>query len=158
MGRPERLTGDSGKIWGILRRARVLRLGLCDAGRPYVVPVCFGCGEGCLYVHSGPHGRKMDILQANPQVCFEVDVDCEPMAGATPCAWSMRYASVVGFGTAHVVSGREEILRGLRAVMAQYAKETFRDEDFPEKTCERIAVVRIDIESMTAKLNGWNES
>jgi nitroimidazol reductase NimA-like FMN-containing flavoprotein (pyridoxamine 5'-phosphate oxidase superfamily) len=45
---------DRAGIDGILRDARVCRIGLPDEGRPYVVPVCFGYRDGALYFHSAP--------------------------------------------------------------------------------------------------------
>jgi uncharacterized protein len=56
----------------LLQRGRLGRLGCCENGRPYVVPINYRFDGEQLYLHSLP-GRKIDILRANPQACLQVD-------------------------------------------------------------------------------------
>lgn len=68
------MTGDlsPGECELLLREEIVGRLGCYAEGKIYVVPIAFAYHEGCLYGHSGP-GMKIEMMQANPVVCFEVD-------------------------------------------------------------------------------------
>jgi nitroimidazol reductase NimA-like FMN-containing flavoprotein (pyridoxamine 5'-phosphate oxidase superfamily) len=67
----------------IMHRADTCRLALCEGDRPYVVPLCFGYERGVLYFHCAPHGRKLEILENNHNVCFEMDLDHEIVSGET---------------------------------------------------------------------------
>ena len=143
---------DTATIESIIRSASVCRVGLCDEGQPYVVPVCFGYRDGALYFHSAPRGRKLDILRKNNAVCCEFDVDREIVPAADPCAWSVRYRSVVALGRASIVEDPEEKARALDAIVTHYGGEPC---PYAEATLERTAVVEVSIESVTGKMSGF---
>lgn len=48
------------------------RLACALDNQPYVVPVYFVVGQGCLYSFALP-GQKVDWMRRNPRVCLEVD-------------------------------------------------------------------------------------
>lgn len=143
------LTTDQDVIESIVRRALVCRIALAEDNRPYVVPVCFGYEDGALYFHSSPQGRKMDILGKNDAVCFEFDIDQEVVKAEGACQWNIEYRSVIGFGKASLVEDPEEKRRALDLIVGQYGGEP---EQYPQKMLSQTAVVRIDIESATAKV------
>jgi nitroimidazol reductase NimA-like FMN-containing flavoprotein (pyridoxamine 5'-phosphate oxidase superfamily) len=152
MRRAEKEIKDRKAIEEILRRATVCRLGLCDGHLPYVVPLSFGYEENRLYFHSAPEGRKMEIIKANPQVCFEVDVDEEYVAAEVPCDWTVKYSSVIGFGKAHLLESAEEKRRALDVILAHYSSGKY---EYPLGTLDTVAVVRVDIDRMTGKQAGY---
>ena len=135
-------------IVAILDRARVCRLAMVDGDSPYVVPLCFAYQDGALYVHSALKGRKVDLMQKNPRVCFEVDDLLETVEAEDPCNWSLRYQSVIGFGRAVFVEDPEEKKKGLAMIFCRYAG---RDGVFSEGKIQATAVIRIDIDTITAK-------
>jgi hypothetical protein len=147
-----KLTTDSEIIDSIIRRASVCRIALSEDDRPYVVPVCFGYEDNTLYFHSADRGRKLDILQKNSAVCFEFDVDREIVPAENGCGWSMRYRSVVGFGNAFLVEDLEAKREALSVILAHYGG---RSTEYPAATVERTAVVRVEIQSVTAKTSGY---
>ena len=51
---------------------KVGRVGCHVDGETYVVPVIFGWDGDCIYVYT-TEGKKVDMMRANPRVCFEVD-------------------------------------------------------------------------------------
>jgi len=55
-----------------LRRQVVGRVGCHTDGRTYVVPVIYVWDGECVFVQS-VDGRKIRMMRANPEVCFEVD-------------------------------------------------------------------------------------
>ena len=83
---PRHMTKDEIELF--LKRQRHGRLGLCDQGEPYVVPVAYGFSDGQIYLHSAKSGRKVDVMRRNSRVCFEVD------------EWRNGWASVICRGTA----------------------------------------------------------
>jgi uncharacterized protein len=60
------------EIERLLQDEQVGRLAVLAEGEPYVVPVTYAYGEGCLYAHA-VLGRKLAALRAHPRVGFEVD-------------------------------------------------------------------------------------
>lgn len=154
--KPDRRITDPEELDYVLRKAQILRLGMCGPDGPYVVPMNFGIGEGCLYLHSSPKGKKADILRANPRVCFELETDVALIEDDKPCGFSMKFKSIVGYGTIAVLESEAEKLAALRAIMAHYTEVGFPDEAFPEKVLAKTLAMRLDIESLTGAKHGWN--
>ena len=108
MRRADKEIKDRSEIEAVLREAKVCRIAMCRGDEPYVVPVVFGYEEGAIYFHSATEGKKLDMLKANPRVCFEVDVDVEVVVGKVPCASGVKYRSVIGWGRAEFIEDEEE--------------------------------------------------
>lgn len=153
MRRKEQEITDRDIIDAIMARAPVCRIGLCDQGVPYVVPVTFGYRHNRLYFHSSAEGRKMEILRANPNVCFQVDVDVKIVPADTACNWTVHYYSAIGDGTASIVEDLEEKIQGLNLIMEHYSGESHHD--YPEALVHKAALVRIDISTVTGKKSGY---
>jgi hypothetical protein len=152
MRRKDKEIRDRGQMLEIIEKSLVCRLGLCQDNVPYVVPLNFGYRDGCLYFHSARQGRKMDMIRANPRVCFEIDTDTEPIPSNQPCDWGMKFASVIGFGTAAVLEDPEEKRRGLDAILERYSSRPV--QPYPESALEHTAVIRVQVEEMTGKRSG----
>lgn len=149
MRKQEREIRDQAEILAIMKEAPVCRLGLSDEGTPYVVPMNFGLGENCIYVHCAGAGRKLDIIRKNDKVCFEMDLLREISLGTTACGWSARYASVIGFGRAVLVKNPDEKRAALDRIMDHYgAQGPF---SYADDILAKTEVIRIAIESITGK-------
>ena len=70
MGSMEELTRP--EIDAFLGEELVGRIGCHADGETYVVPVIYAYDGASLYVYS-VEGRKLAMMRANPEVCFEVD-------------------------------------------------------------------------------------
>ncbi|NMB77668.1 MAG: pyridoxamine 5'-phosphate oxidase family protein [Methanomicrobiales archaeon] len=151
MRRKDREISDLGEIDTVLRKARVCRIALADGNGPYIVPLCFGYEPGAVYLHSAPEGKKLDMIRSDPRCCFEVDLFDSLEKGERPCAWSMNYRSVIGFGTATILSDPEDKRHGLLCIMRQYHTGI---HEFSDDEVSRVAVIRIAVTSMTAKKRG----
>ncbi len=77
---------------------------MMDGDLPYIVPFNFGYREGCIYIHSAPEGKKIDLIRKNNRVCFEAEETAEIVKKDRACKWSTRYRSVVGYGTMEILS------------------------------------------------------
>lgn len=141
------ITGRS-EIESIIRNSLVCRLGLADAGTPYIVPLCFGYKDNRLYFHSAKAGRKIEILKRNNAVCFEFDGNLEVQAGKAACDWGMKFRSVIGYGRASFIEDPEDKRKALDVIMAQYADGAF---EYSEKMFEKALLIKVEIESMTGK-------
>jgi nitroimidazol reductase NimA-like FMN-containing flavoprotein (pyridoxamine 5'-phosphate oxidase superfamily) len=151
MRRSDKEISDVGVIEGILLRATVCRLGLCEGDRPYVVPLCFGYQDNALYIHSAGQGKKFDILRKNNNICFEVDIDHELKTADQACGCGMKYKSVIGYGKAVFVEDIESKREALDIIMHQYLEGAF---GYPEDAITNITIIKVEIESMTGKQSG----
>lgn len=152
MRRSEKAITEKQALESVIKRSAVCRLGLSDGRKPYVVPVCFGYDGKALYIHGSLQGKKIDILQKNPNVCVEFDVDANVREKENACRWSMAYQSVIAFGRASFVETLPEKKAALDIIMGQYSEAAHAmDEHAVRKT----AVIRIDITEMTGKQSGY---
>lgn len=91
--------------------ARTGRLGLVINHEPYVVPVGFVYYKGKIAIHSCTEGKKMDALQSNPRVCFEVD---ESISDAS------MYKSVIIHGSSEILEDEHEVIPYLQLHIDKY--------------------------------------
>ena len=152
MRRSDKEVKDRAWMESVLRKALVCRIALAANDEPYLVPMNFGYRDGCLYLHSAPAGRKIDLLRQNNRVCFEVETDCELSPSSKACKWGVKYRSVIGFGRASFVDGPKEKVAALDILMGHYAPGKFR---FSRQTVAKIVVIKVEIESMTGKKSGY---
>ena len=143
---------DEAQIREILDKSKVLHLGLAVNNEPYVVPMNYGyCledGKLVLYLHSAVQGKKLDMIQANSNVFFEMDCDRMPFEGKVPCQYGLVYSSVMGRGTACIVEDVEEKKRAMSLLMNT---QTGKDFTFNDRLVSIVAVIRIDVTEYTAK-------
>jgi uncharacterized protein len=132
----------------VFNEAKVCRLALSVGDRPYLVPVCFGFEGGRLFFHSGPGGKKLGMLAVNPQVCFELETDVAVIPNETPCRFSMRYRSVIGYGRAGLLVDDGEKRQGLDAIIRQYGGDP---GVYGAAALKGVEVFAITIDSMTYK-------
>jgi len=149
MRKQEREIRDRKEIDGIIRQARVLRLGLCRDNHPYIVPVSFGYDGDFIYFHTPPEGMKIDYMNANDLVCFELEHDVKMLPDRDKaCKWSVSYLSVIGFGRVQEVTVTEDKISALAQIMKQYSGGEW---DFDPAVVEKTRLWRIAIEQLTGK-------
>lgn len=112
---------DDTEIDAFLREQVVGRIGMHANGETYVVPIIYAWDGDCIYVQS-IEGRKIEMMRANPQVCFETDVY---EAGS--------WRSVIVDGTYEELQG-DEAQRALDVLVARFAGGTRRERPRTEKT------------------------
>ncbi len=137
----------------LLKGAVYGRLATCgDDHQPYITPVNFVLIEKRIYFHCGLAGRKIDNLKSNPRICFEVSRHGKLYAAPHAQNFSMRYWSVLVFGTAEQVNDPEKKLFVMNRLMekyaANYAYVPLSLDDM--KTCN---LIEISIEKITGKVS-----
>jgi len=136
----------------ILKRAEVGRLGLITDEGPYVVPLNFVYDDGCIYFHTGLEGRKLEAIEKNPGVCFEVDEQLEIVINEAGCLSTAYYRSVIAWGTARLLDDTDEKMKALELLIAKHAGDK-PCEAPPEHALAIVSVCAIPIEKMTGKAN-----
>ena len=140
------------EIKEILDKSMIVHVGMVDDGEAYVVPMNYGYtlenGELCLYLHGATVGRKIDIINKNPKVFFEMECDVTPFEGKMACQYGTTYSSVMGKGTAVVLSESADKIDGLAKFMKT---QTGKDFTFDEKMVSIVNVIKITATDFTAK-------
>jgi hypothetical protein len=155
MRRKDKEITDRSLVENILKNEKICRIAFFDETYPYMIPLCYGYEDGAIYFHGFREGHKIDCIRKNPHVCFEIDADTAVLEDPDPCEWTVRYRSIVGFGRATLLEGPEEKRHGLDVIVKQFAGRTL---SFPDEAMGKVAVVRIDIDSMTGRKNGFENS
>lgn len=146
MGRKDRFREDWDFLEGVLNDAEDMALALNDGdGAPYVFPVNYVLVGKALYVHTAFTGKKMDLIRRNPRVGFTAYVDVRILREKATTA----FRSVCGTGTAYIVEDRDEKRLALDAVTVRYRSLCPRPA--PDAMINRVAIIRIDIETLMGK-------
>ena len=153
MRRKDRQITDLEAIRAILDKAKVLHLAMIDGDRPYVVPLNYGYtlenGALTLYLHSAREGRKLDVLRQNDRVAFVLETNVSQVSGGDiPCKYGEAYASVMGEGRAVLLTDSAEKMAALSILMKTQTDRTF---SFTPEMTDGVVVIRIDVDSFTAK-------
>src|SRR5690606_32390160 len=85
---------DQEKIHSFLSQAKTGFLGLSANDTPYVVPLNFTWFNGSVYFHGAAEGRKVDMMEQNPQVCFTVSEEFGTLTSPVPAHTDTSYMSV----------------------------------------------------------------
>jgi nitroimidazol reductase NimA-like FMN-containing flavoprotein (pyridoxamine 5'-phosphate oxidase superfamily) len=133
----------------IIRSALVCRIAFADGSEPYVVPVSFGYDGDALFIHTAKSGRKIDFIEANSRVCFELEANVSIQADdRDACEWTFAFESVIGYGAITELESAEDRALGLNQIMLHYSG---REWDIDEVATATTRVWRIDVESVTGK-------
>ena len=151
MRRQELEVKDPGKIDEIIAACEVLRIGLRDGERIYIVPMSFGYDRQakCFYCHCAAEGRKLNLIQQSGYAAFELDCGNEIRTAETACGFSSSYRSIIGEGDICVVQDMNEKQHAMVLLMQQYSGRG--DWEIPETAFARFAVIRLSIRSISAK-------
>lgn len=123
-------------------------LSLVDSdGEPYGVPISYVYdGNKCIYFHSAVKGHKMECIAANGRCSFCVVGQDQIM----PEEFTTYFRSVIVKGTIHVVTARDEMMKGLLLLCKKYSPGVNPDAEI-SKCIGHVSVLRLDIDGMTGK-------
>ncbi|MGB2783022.1 MAG: pyridoxamine 5'-phosphate oxidase family protein [Atribacterota bacterium] len=152
MRRKDKEIVDEKVMISIIEKAIVCKVAMCWQDEPYVIPMNFGYQDNYIYLHSAREGRKLDILQNNDKVCIEFDVDVELVQSPEACKTSMKYKSVLIFGTAVILKDIAEKKRALDIIMHHYYCHTSLSVfPYPEDSLEKVIIIKVKVKKMTGK-------
>lgn len=158
----QRICTDQERIERFITDKRVGVLGMCDLkGAPYSLPVNYVYLNGNIYLHGLGSGKKNDVLQENPSVCFNIFEEFGTVADKIPCKCDTAYFSVILFGEAQLVGDKEEKSQALTAFMSKFMPGAFKSplsgqyvEKYTSSHDNRpVAVFRIVPSHISAKEN-----
>ncbi len=153
MRRKDREITDKQQIFDIIKKCDVCRIAFFDEKFPYLVPVNFGAtlenDVFTLYFHGANAGKKMELLEKNNAVAFEMDCKHALVEGEKACDYTMKYQSVCGTGYLQKLPD-EQKAQAFATIMKQY---TDKDFTFPAEVLKATAVLKLTVEQITAKAN-----
>lgn len=152
MRRKDREITDRSEIDSIISSANLMRIALVDGDMPFLVPVFYAFDGTALYFHSAQAGTKMDILQRNNNICFEISIDNGFIESDAACDFEAKHRTVIGTGKVHLIEDDAEKTRVLDLIVAHFSAKKF---DYPQANLDRTAVIRIEIASIKGKKHGF---
>ncbi|MCE8423846.1 MAG: pyridoxamine 5'-phosphate oxidase family protein [Candidatus Methanoperedens sp.] len=152
MRRKDKEIKDAKEIESIISRSDVCRIAVSENNSPYIVPVCFGYRDNCLFFHSAAGGKKIDIIKKNNRVCFEFDVHEGLIKSENLCNWDMKYHSVIGYGKAFFIDDFEEKTKALNIIAGHYSSDM---HEYHKNSVDNVTIIKVDIENITGKKSGY---
>lgn len=141
---------DEQFAWKVLRDAKYGVLAVCDGNTPYCVPVNYVADEGgrAVYLHCAAGGRKWEILQNEPPVCFTA----VSYASMVSEQMTTDFDSAVLHGRARVVRDEAEKRRVLQLLVERLDPAAIAKGKFcGTATVTRTAVVKLEVDELTGK-------
>lgn len=138
------------RAWEVLRAGEYGILASVDTdGEPLATPLSFVVLDGAIYFHSARAGHKVDNLVNQPQVCFCVVGNTQPVYDGN---FTTLYESALAFGKARALEDQVEKQAVLRALCQKYLPQHM------EKADEEIAgalsvtaVYKVEVSRITGK-------
>jgi nitroimidazol reductase NimA-like FMN-containing flavoprotein (pyridoxamine 5'-phosphate oxidase superfamily) len=149
MRRSEKEIADRDEIDAVIEGSEVCRLAFAVADQPYLVPASFGYDGQAIYFHTAATGKKIDCIEANNRVCFELERGVQLIPGSEKaCTWSFAFESVIGYGRVSELVTADQKRHGLDRIMRHYSGRSW---DYDQAALDSTRVWKITIESMTGK-------
>ena len=140
----------------ILRRAEVGRMAICQDNMPYIIPLNFLYHKGKIIFHCAWEGKKLDIINKNPDSCFEVDEFTGEIGDHYEARCHLSYDSILAFGKARIENNEQEKIKFLQLFAEKYS-ESYRKplskggKRFDKTVVSECCCVVIDIEELTGR-------
>ena len=149
MAKPIKPIPNNAECERILKGSYVGILVMCHDEEPYAVPINHAYSDGKLYFHCATAGRKLDVIRANPRVCYVVNNyfgSMEDFADGVRCHGN--WESVIAYGKARVIDDPEELRSAFSSFGRYYYGSDFKPSD---RSLETTRAIIIEVESMTAR-------
>ena len=130
---------------------------LDENGYPQIIPMNFIFNDNVIYMHSHTRGEKLQNIQKNDKVGFEVDKNLEflPSYFSDPNDASLAdtfYISIVIKGKATIVTDKNEKTLALNGLMKKYQPEGgYEPINTQMNVLDEVAVIKINPNSIRGK-------
>jgi nitroimidazol reductase NimA-like FMN-containing flavoprotein (pyridoxamine 5'-phosphate oxidase superfamily) len=143
---------DKEIIEAILQKSKIIRIAMMDGNRPYILPFNYGYSDNCIYIHSAPEGKKLDLLRQENHVCFEIEQVAEIVPAEAACKWATTYRSVVGYGSISILNDFRQKQEALKIIMSHNGATG--NQVFEKKQVEYVVILKLAIDEITGKQSG----
>ena len=157
MRRKEKEVTDKTVIKTILRNSRICTIAISDSEYAHIVPLNYGYSDNCLWFHSAPEGRKIDLLNLSGKVSFIIEDSYRIIPSETACGWTTEYRSLMGTGYVEIITDNKVKKKGLDIIMAHHGakgKMVYRDNQI-----SAMVLLKLNIETISCKQSdGFKEA
>ena len=151
--KPDRGRYDRETVHAIIDEALYCHVGIVVNERPVVIPTAHWRQGDKLYMHGSRVSRLMNVMAAGADVCVTVTLLDGLVLARSGFHHSMNYRSVVIFGAAVPIEGREAKLSAMRAFMERIAPGRWDELRPPtEKEIAATSIVALKLDEASAKL------
>lgn len=147
---------DKNELEAIINQCDVCYVGMLEEdGSPYVIPMNFGYLNNEIIMHSGPHGKHLELLGLNNRVCvtFCTDHKLVYQHPEVACSYSMTSKSVLCKGNVTFIDDLAEKENMLNLLMRNYTDRPFK---YSTPALKNVKVWRVIVDEMTGKSFGQN--
>jgi uncharacterized protein len=136
-------------------------LSLVQGSIPYCVPLNFAIYENDIIFHGALEGKKMQLLQKNPQACFSVVKEYSfipsHFSSSLACPATQFFASIFCEGEISIITDLDEKAKALSALMQKMQPEKQYEEinaknPLYTKMLEKTAIMKLAIQNSTTKI------
>lgn len=149
--RPQRASYDEAAVYGVLDAGVMAHVGYVIDGQPFVTPTAYWREGRKLYWHGAAASRMLGAVDGVP-VCVTVSHLDGFIVGRSGIVHSLNYRSVMTFGRARKVEGRDAKRVAMNAFIDRlYAGRPVKLRPTTDAEIDRIALVEMEIEEASAK-------
>jgi nitroimidazol reductase NimA-like FMN-containing flavoprotein (pyridoxamine 5'-phosphate oxidase superfamily) len=147
---------DEKEMEKIISQCNICFVGFVEKdGSPYVIPMNFGYSNREIVLHSGPHGKHLDLLALDNRICvtFCKGHKVVYQHPEVACSYSMTSKSVLCKGKVVFVEDLEEKEALMNQLMHNYTDRPFK---YSVPALKNVKVWRVSVTEMTGKSFGQN--
>lgn len=150
---PKRGSYEREVINAILDEGFICHVGFCVDGRPFVIPTGYARVNNRLLIHGSQASRMLRRLGEGIEVCVTVTLIDGLVLARSAFHHSMNYRSVVIFGRATAIEGREQKNAALLALSEHMIPGRWQDVREPtDSELQQTTVLSLPIEEASAKI------
>jgi nitroimidazol reductase NimA-like FMN-containing flavoprotein (pyridoxamine 5'-phosphate oxidase superfamily) len=113
---PTRAEYDRRAVYDILDEGFICHVGFTVNGQPFVIPTGYARAGDNLYIHGSQASRMLRAMSEGIDVCVTVTLLDGLVLARSMFHHSFNYRSVLIFGRASVIEGKEEKVEAVRAL------------------------------------------
>ena len=141
---------DSQWALEVMQKAPYITVSFTDVnGLPYGLPLSLASEDDVhWYFHGALEGKKLEAIEAHPEVCLSAVTRCTPTVGPKDGSFTLQFKSAVAFGTAAIITDETEKTKALELICQRFLPQHMNAfNESIARSLGRTAVVRITLTS-----------
>lgn len=141
---------DSQWALEVMHKAPYITVSFTDVnGLPYGLPLSLASEDDVhWYFHGALEGKKLEAIEAHPEVCLSAVTRCTPTVGPKDGSFTLQFKSAVAFGTAAIITDETEKTKALELICWRFLPQHMNAfNESIARSLGRTAVVRITLTS-----------
>lgn len=150
---PKRGHYDKETIYKILDDNYHCHVGFVHEGFPVVIPTAYGRDGDYIYLHGSTASRMMIDLAAGIDMCLTVTKVNGLVLAKSGFHHSMNYESVVVFGKAELLTGKENKMHALEIITNHIIDGRWEEARLPnDKELKGTSILKLSLAEASAKI------